>query len=374
MSAPLRVLMTADAVGGVWTYALDLVRALAPHGVSVALATMGRLPTPAQCADAEAIPNLTLHPSEFALEWMPDPWDDVQRAGDWLLGLEAGLQPDIVHLNGYVHGALPWRSPVLMAGHSCVLSWWQAVHGEPAPPDWNRYREVVRHGLQAADLVAAPTHSMLDALATHYGPLRNCRVIPNGRDAAAFSSGPNKPLIFSAGRLWDDAKNIQALAEIAPRLPWPVCVAGDTAPPGGTDLRPAHVRLLGCLPPSEIASWLARVSLYALPAKYEPFGLSALEAGLSGCALVLGDIPSLREVWGDAALYADPNDPEALHSGLTRLIADDGLRQDMASRALAHARTYTLERMADGYLSAYLQLLAREGGELHFQSTGGSAP
>ncbi len=32
-----------------------------------------------------------------------------------------------------------------------------------------------------------------------------------------------------------------------------------------------------------------------LPARYEPFGLSVLEAALSGCALVLGDIPSLRE-------------------------------------------------------------------------------
>ena len=351
--------MTADTVGGVWTYALDLARALAPHGVSVSLATMGRLPTAAQCAEAAAIPSLTLHPSEYALEWMPDPWNDVAEAGRWLLSLEADIRPDIVHLNGYAHGHLPWHAPTLMAGHSCVLSWWRAVLEADAPQDWNRYRAEVSSGLQAAGLVVAPTQAMLTALQTYYGPLEHTRVVPNGRDAALFAPQTQKePFVFSAGRLWDDAKNIRALAEVAPRLPWPVCIAGDTASPdGGEDRRFEGVRLLGCLPPGQIAGRLAQAAIYALPAKYEPFGLSALEAGLSGCALVLGDIDSLREVWGDAALFVPPGDLDALHSAISRLIADPDLRSALAARALAQARTYTLDRMALGYLNAYHTLL-----------------
>ena len=349
--------MTADTVGGVWTYALDLARALAPHGVSVSLATMGRLPTPSQYAEAASVPTLTLHPSEYALEWMPDPWEDVAGAADWLLAREAEVRPDIVHLNGYAHGNLSWQSPVLIAGHSCVLSWWQAVHGEAAPKDWHRYRAEVTRGLQAARLVVAPTQAMLSALETHYGPLGNTRVVPNGRDASLFSPPVGKePLIFSAGRLWDDAKNIRALAEIAPRLPWPVSVAGDTTHPGGEDCQFGDVRLLGCLPPHEIAEWMSRASIYVLPARYEPFGLSALEAGLSGCALVLGDIETLREVWGDAALFVPPDDPDALYAAVSRLIAAPELRSELASRALAQARTYTTERMALGYLNAYHKL------------------
>lgn len=350
--------MTADTVGGVWTYALDLARALAPHGVSVSLATMGRLPTPSQCAEAASVPSLTLHPSEYALEWMPDPWNAVARAGDWLLSLEAELRPDIVHLNGYAHGHLPWQAPTVVAGHSCVLSWWQAVHGTDAPADWDRYRAEVMRGLQAASLVLAPTQAMLSALQANYGPLQNTRVVPNGRAAAPFASGADKePLVFSAGRLWDDAKNIRSLAEIAPRLPWPVCVAGDTAHPGGDNCRFDGVRQTGCLPPNQIAAWLARAAIYALPAKYEPFGLSALEAGLSGCALVLGDIESLREVWGDAALFVPPEDRDALLAAISRLIADAPLRSELAGRALARARTYTTERMALGYLDTYRTLL-----------------
>ena len=355
----LRVLMTADTVGGVWTYALDLARAIAPHGVSVSLATMGRLPNASQSAEAAAIPTLTLCPSEFALEWMSDPWNDVAEAGRWLLSLEAEVRPDIVHLNGYAHGHLAWQSPTLIAGHSCVLSWWRAVLGTDAPQGWDRYRAEVTTGLQAAGVVTAPTQAMLTALQTHYGPLEHTRVVPNGRDASLFAPQTQKePFVFSAGRLWDDAKNVRALAEVAPRLPWPVCIAGDTAPPdGGADCRFEGVRLFGCLPPDQIADWLARAAIYALPAKYEPFGLSALEAGLSGCALVLGDIDSLREVWGDAALFVSPNDLDALHSAISRLIADPKLRSALAARALARARTYTLERMALGYLNAYHTLL-----------------
>ena len=349
--------MTADTIGGVWTYALDLARALAPQGVQVALATMGRLPTPAQSAEAASVPNLTLYPSEFALEWMADPWADVARAGGWLLSLEAEWQPDIVHLNGYAHGVLPWNAPVLMVGHSCVLSWWQAVHGTNAPPEWQRYHAEVQAGLQATELIAAPTQAMLGCLQAHYGPLAATCVLPNGRDAALFRPAKKQPVIFSAGRLWDDAKNIRALAEIAPTLPWPVRVAGETASPGGQAQEFIGVHLLGCLPPSEIASRLAEAAIYALPARYEPFGLSALEAGLSGCALVLGDIPSLREVWGDAALYAAPDDPDALRGAILRLTSDAPLRREMSARALDRTQAYTLERMADGYLKAYQMLL-----------------
>src|SRR5215208_3297006 len=97
----MHVLLTTDTVGGVWTYALDLARSLAPHGVSVELASMGAALTGSQRREASDLPNVTLHESRFKLEWMQDPWEDVARAGEWLLGLEARTNPDVVHLNGY---------------------------------------------------------------------------------------------------------------------------------------------------------------------------------------------------------------------------------------------------------------------------------
>jgi len=126
---PRRVLLTADTVGGVWTYAVDLARGLSARGVEVALATMGAPLSDAQRETAERIPGLLVFESGFRLEWMEDPWRDVERAGDWLLGLEARFGPDLVHLNGYAHAALPWSAPKLVVAHSCVLSWWSAVKG-----------------------------------------------------------------------------------------------------------------------------------------------------------------------------------------------------------------------------------------------------
>ena len=145
-----RVLMTADTVGGVWTYALELCEGLGRRSVAVTLATMGPAPSDEQRAAAARISNLELVESRSKLEWMEDPWADLKAAGDWLLHLEAAVEPDLVHLNGYALAALPWTRPVLVAGHSCVLSWWQAVHGEAAPAEWSRYREAVARGLRAA--------------------------------------------------------------------------------------------------------------------------------------------------------------------------------------------------------------------------------
>ena len=357
--------MTADAVGGVWTYSLALARALAAHRVEVTLATMGAPPSARQRAAAAAL-GVDLRVSELRLEWMEDPWEDVARAGEWLLSLEREVAPDLVQLNGYAHGALPWRAPVLMVAHSDVCSWWRAVRGGAAPAAWDRYRAAVRAGLAGAARVVAPTRAMLRALEAEHGPVPRGGVIPNGGDASDFPVREKEPFVFAAGRLWDEAKNVAALGRVAPRLPWPVWVAGDARHPDGDadsgaaagDAATAALRPLGRLAAPALAEWLGRAALYALPARYEPFGLSALEAALAGCALVLGDIPSLREVWGDAARYVPPGDDEALAAALLELVHDGQARARLARRARRRALGYTPRRMARAYLGTYRAVLA----------------
>ncbi|MDX1665054.1 MAG: glycosyltransferase family 4 protein [Candidatus Promineifilaceae bacterium] len=358
---PLHILMTADTIGGVWTYALELARALAAWPITITLAAMGRTPTAAQIAAVDALPHVLLVSGDFKLEWMCDPWVDVARAGDWLLELADALEPDLIHLNNYAHGDLPWQAPVLVVGHSCVLSWWQSVKGEPAPPRWDRYRQEVTAGLQAADAVLAPTVAMLAALAEHYGPLPRSGVVANGRSGQRFSPAAKEPIIFASGRLWDEAKNIAALTEIAPALPWPVYIAGNDEHPAGKQMALPNVETLGYLSAAEMASWMGRAAVYALPAYYEPFGLSPLEAALSGCALVLGEIPSLQEVWGDAAYYVPPEEPAALRAALQELIEDEELRKTMALRARSRALLYNPQQKAARYLSWYQSLIAIHG-------------
>jgi glycosyltransferase involved in cell wall biosynthesis len=383
---PKRILMTADPIGGVWTYALELASALRENGVEVCLATMGAPLTAQQERQAMALGNVQIHESRFKLEWMEEPWDDVAAAGEWLLDLEQRLQPEIIHLNGYAHGALPWSAPVLVAAHSCVCSWWKAVHQAPAPSAWDRYRTAVSAGLRAADLVVAPSQGMIDGLCESYAPIPQPEVIYNGRALSLGEDSAKERMVLAAGRLWDEAKNLRALAAVAERLPWPVCLAGDAQAPGEKTISEASqnsegnwrfddvrlendraesegcaqaggLRFLGRLAPEELRRWFSRASIYALPARYEPFGLSALEAGLAGCALVLGDIPTLREVWGDAALFVPPSDTEFLRNTLLDLMFDSVRLHQMASRARTRALEFTPRRMADSYLRVYGRLL-----------------
>ena len=159
--------------------------------------------------------------------------------------------------------------------------------------------------------------------------------------------------MLTAGRLWDEAKNIGALEQAAPDLKWPVHVAGDEKHPDGGRAEYSNIKLLGKLSQPELAGWFSRASIYALPARYEPFGLSALEAALAGCALVLGDIPTLREVWEDSATFVAPDDPQALKSAVNDLIANPAQLAAMAQAARRRALGFTTEKMAERYSAAY---------------------
>jgi glycogen synthase len=344
----VRVLMTADGAGGVWTYALELIDALAPLGVEVTLATTGPPLRPEQRQALRDSSVAAARAKALKLEWMEDPWDDLHRTGEWLLRLRDEVRPDLVHLNGYVHGALPWDVPALVVGHSCVLSWFRAVRGEPAPPSWSRYCEAVTQGLRCAHALAAPSRAMLRELELLYEPTCELVVIPNGRRVVRVDV-EKEPFVLAAGRLWDEAKNVAALDRVAPSLPWPVLVAGELDP--RREVR--HARALGVLPPRALAGVMARASIFVAPARYEPFGYGPLEAAQHGCALVLGDVPSLREIWEDDAFFVDPDDDEALATAIRLLSEEESLRRELAARARARALRYTPERMGSDYARLY---------------------
>jgi glycogen synthase len=368
------ILMTADPVGGVWQYSLELCRELARSDVNVVLATMGRRLERSERVMVCGLQNVELCESAYKLEWMSDPWSDVKAAGQWLLDLEARFQPSLTHLNQYSHGALPWKVPVLLVGHSCVYSWFEAVKGSPPGLEWGSYRHAVRLGLQGADLVTAPSRSMLLSLERHYGPFTAAEPIYNGRSGAHFAPGKKHDFIFTAGRLWDEAKNIASLNSVAGNIPWPIYAAGESLAPDGKPAPLDGPILLGRLDPEMLAQWFSRATIFILPARYEPFGLSALEAALSGCALVLGENESLREIWHEAALFVRPDDPGQMKATLVELIAKPSLREDFSRRARKRAGSFTPEQMARAYLEIYATLLRAQRGPASEAVTEGEYP
>jgi glycosyltransferase involved in cell wall biosynthesis len=341
----MKVLMTADVVGGVWQYSLNLSRHLVERGTEILLAIMGgaddRSLSPACLGH---LPGIQLHKSDYKLEWMQQPWDDVDRAGTWLLDLAAQFKPDVIHLNGYAHAALPWRAPVVVVAHSCVYSWWSAVHGT-APPEneWDEYKWRASAGLHAADVVIAPSAFMAAALATHYGfPASRTRVIHNFSDAPLYHGLEKQPFYLAAGRTWDKGKNLAMLDAIASCLPWPM-------------------RIAASLPHQDLLEEMQRASVYVHPALYEPFGLAVLEAARAQCCLVLSDIPSLRELWDGAAIFVDPRNPEEWIKVLLRIANDPGERESLGRLAQIHSARYSAATTMEQYRRAYASVTIREG-------------
>jgi glycosyltransferase involved in cell wall biosynthesis len=200
---------------------------------------------------------------------------------------------------------------------------------------------------------------MLRALRFHYDPKPECIVIHNGRDARLFSPAEKLPLIFACGRIWDEAKNFQLLDQIASQVEWRIAVAGDNRHPNGESVALENLCCLGKLSGRDIAQQFARAAIFVSPARYEPFGLSAVEAALSGCALVLSDIGSLREIWEDAAIFVSPNDATGFAGALNNLIADPELRETLSNHARARALQFSPRRMGEEYLDAYRRCMLR---------------
>jgi glycosyltransferase involved in cell wall biosynthesis len=97
----------------------------------------------------------------------------------------------------------------------------------------------------------------------------------------------------------------------------------------------------------------AGAEAFVFPSLYEGFGLPVVEAMSCGAPVVCSDIPVLREVAGDAALYFDPRDAAQLAPMLTRVLDDATLRADLRTRGLSRAAQFSWERAARETLEVY---------------------
>jgi glycogen synthase len=368
-NGPLKILMTADAVGGVWRYCVDLAAELVVSGAEVMIATMGPRPSDEQRREVLLIQHLHLVEGDYALEWMPDAWEDVDAAGKWLLDVESSFDPDVVHLNGYAHASLPWTRPVAVAAHSCVYSWWRAVHGCAPGFEWAEYKRRVTDGMSAADVIVSPSVHIAGELEREYGVGEDkIRVIHNFTRAQVSPSEKKQPFVLAAGRIWDIAKNLELLDWIAPKLDWEVRIAGDAIGSGNSvgpesSMRNGrHASFLGALPHPELMKQISVASIFAHPALYEPFGLSVLEAARAGCCLVLSDIPSLRELWDGAATFINPREPESWTRELNRLSRNPREREALGDLAHSQSMKYRTSLSVKQYQEVYESLVSSNAG------------
>jgi len=372
----VHVLVTADSLSGSWTYARELVTGLVTRGVRVTLVSFGEIPLPEQTTWMDHLHGLDYRPTAFRLEWMQEAEEDLPESSAFLTALVEELRPDVLHLNQFCYGNLTVDVPRVVMAHGDLITWTHAVQ-DRAPRSGNApsghslkwYRDTVLRGIEGADCVVAPSAWMLDRIRTCYTRPQRDEVIYPGRNPIFFNPYVSKDdCVLAVGRLIDAGRQVSLLTQH--EHPLPVCIVGaeHTVPvpriPIRADVKIAteqnSVAIRGPQTEAQLRALYSRASIYAATARYEPLGMPALEAAFSRCAIVANDIPSFREIWGDAALYFRTNDAASLAESIRLLNSDRPMCRAYAEMAYTRARErFTTKRMIEDYLQLYRSLVNR---------------
>ncbi len=338
----MKLLITADTVGGVWRYAIDLARGA---GVQTILALMGPPPSPSQVEEARAITGVHVVHTGLPLDWTAETPDNLARSSQQLAALAALSGADSIHLHApALVGTVSWPAAVVAVAHSCVGTWWEAVRDGPLPPDLAWRAGLTAQGLHRARIIA-PSHAHAAALGRVYG-FHGTTVVHNGGGVSVLPSP--RAGVLTAGRLWDEGKGVAWLDHAAATIP--IHAAGPVQGPAGGPAAFQHLTLLGTLDAPSLLQRYASAQVFASMAAYEPFGLAVLEAASAGCALVLRDIPSARELWDGAALFVRTE--AELLPALQQALANPSL----GPAAQARASHYPRNAMVRGTLAVHAGL------------------
>jgi glycogen(starch) synthase len=368
----MHVLMTSDTLNGsIWTYTRELISGLIGRGFRVTLVSFGEIPLPEKTAWMERLRGLEYRPTAFRLDWMQEGQQDFSDASSYLCSVAEEVKPDLFHSNHLCYGALPIPMPRIVVAHGDLITWWKSVHGHgPKESPWLRwYRHTTAQGLSGASAVVAASDWMLEAVRGNYDASMNGTVINNGRNPIHFNPYVTKnDTVLAIGRILDPAAQVHLLAERS--HPVPVCVVDAKQPEhsaetvfradvgfsNGTE----GVVLRGPRSESQLRLLYSRASMYVSASRYEPNGMTILEAALSRCALILNDIPALREIWGPAAVYFRTNDGDSLCEAVRILNSDAELRRSFANRAFNRAREcYNSNRMTSSYIQLYRSTISQ---------------
>lgn len=351
--APLRVLMTLDAVSDVWRFGMNLAGALKSRNVSFVFVTLGPAPTGPQQREAEALGefvHIPLSPDSLA-----EKESDLAEVPGRIAELAERFEVDLIHLNQAAQAAgLETDKPVVLMSHGCMPTWFRAI-GKISPPgqlEWQT--RLNRQGLSRADAVLAPSRSHSELMMATYGQIRNLRIVHNVTSPAPHSiDRTEREGIVAVGRWWDEGANGAVLGQVATRIARPLTMIDSDTGSVGQNLQIRNAVHADPVSHSDILQRVGTAEVFVSPSLYEPFGLGPLYAAVSRTPLVLADIPTYRELWDGAALFVSPHDPAAYVEAINRLLNERHLREILAQLASNRATRFTSVRQAAAMRTVY---------------------
>jgi glycosyltransferase involved in cell wall biosynthesis len=331
------IVLDADVLGrnrtGEETYLLNLLGRLPLVAPDLHFAAVTRHP--------ELVPegvepvSLRAHSQELRMAWS-------------LPRLLRRLQPEL----GHFQHALPlgFRGASVVTLHDLHFEHEPSVMGFV---DRLTFKVVVpRAAKRAHHVIAVSERTKRDAVALYGIRPEQVTVIPHGVDPS-FSpgDGPRGGYLLFVGAV-QARKSPLTAADAAAAVGLPLVVAGPEKEPGLVrELRGRGVEVRGWVGRTELVELYRGAAALLLPSRYEGFGLPVLEAMACGVPVVLSDDVALREVAGDAGVYADDGD---FTGAVRRAVAD---RARYAAAGVERASGFTWERTASLTADVYREVL-----------------
>lgn len=332
------VVVDADVLGrrrtGEETYVANLLRELPAAAPELRFAAVTRYPE--------------LVPAGVEAVALPARFQETRMA--WSLPrLLRRLSPDVAH---FQH-ALPLR----FGGRTVVT-----LHDLHFERDASRmgfldrltFKAVVPRAARRADAVLAVSErTKEDAVELYRVPPAKVAVTPHGVDPA-FTPGtaPTGSYLLFVGAI-QARKNPLAAADAARAVGMPLVVAGPEKEPAlARQLRARGAEVRGWVEQTELVELFRGAAALVWPSRYEGFGLPVLEAMACGTPVVLSQDPALREVAGDAAVYAANGDYAA---AVETAVRD---RERLVAAGLARAARFTWRETARLTVDVYRRVLA----------------
>jgi glycosyltransferase involved in cell wall biosynthesis len=282
---------------------------------------------------------------------------------------------DLFHSPDFVLPPL-WHSRSLVTIHDLTF----LIHPECADPRLARYlRSRVPRAIERASVVLADSECTRKDLVGLLGvPVEKIEVVYGGVSSAfspvadedVLSRVRNKysidpPFILSVGRL-EPRKNLGRLIDAyrllrqETNLPHRLLLVGEKGwLYDGLFAQVAKLKLegdvifLGFVPDEDLPALFSLADVFAFPSLYEGFGLPPLEAMACGTPVIASNTSCLPEVLGEAVLFIDPTDVNALAEALHRVLTDEELRQNMSRQGLARAAQFSWSASAQKLLAVY---------------------
>lgn len=166
----------------------------------------------------------------------------------------------------------------------------------------------------------------------------------------------------------DPTKNVEALIDAFSKLPTHLRESHDLVLAGDLKKMPQlHARVHelclesqasfpGVVTEEQLVALYQQAAVFVFPSRYEGFGLPVLEAMACGCPVISSNASSLPEVFGEAALSADPEDTDGFARHLEQVLSDTGLRQELRQKGLARVSRFSWEQTALDMIKVYTKV------------------